>query len=146
MDVILRVLWQVVVHYVGDTFNVDSSPGNIRGDHDFRAPRFEVLERFGAFSLSDFTGQHAALDTFLTQLLVEPPHLIAPVGKNNDALDGGVFEQIHKHGETLPAGNQIHLLIYRCRRHPLGLNLNGDGLKGPLPGKIHDVLSKGGRE
>ena len=35
VDVILRVLWQVVVHHVRDTFNVDPAPGNIRRDHDF---------------------------------------------------------------------------------------------------------------
>ena len=83
--------------------------------------------------------------TPLAQFLVEPSYLIAPVGKNNDALDGGVIEQIHKHGESLPTGNQIHLLIYRhC--HPFRLNLDGDRFTGPLPRQIHNVLRKGGRK
>ena len=37
-------------------------------------------------------------------------------------------------------------MIHRCRRHPLWFNLDGDGLKRPLPGKIHDVLSESGRK
>ena len=86
------------------------------------------------------------MDTFFAQLLVEPSHLIAPVGKNNDALHGRVIEQIHQHGESLPAGDEIHLLIYRCRGHPFGLNLDGDRFKGPLPRQIHNVLRKGGRK
>ena len=38
VNVILRVLWEVVIDHVGDAFDVDPAPSDIRGDHDFRAP------------------------------------------------------------------------------------------------------------
>ena len=40
-------------------------------------------------------------------------------------------------------GHQIDPLVNRCCGHPLGLNLDGDRVKGPLPGKIQDVLGEG---
>ena len=105
MNVIFGVLRQVIVHYVGNTLDVDAPPRHISRHQNLGLARLEVLQSLGPFSLSNLAGQHAAMNPLLAQLLVEPAHLIAAVGKNNDAFNCGIIEQIHQHRKAVSAGN-----------------------------------------
>lgn len=111
MDIVLRVLRQIVVDHVADTLDVNTAPRHIRGDHHSYVARTEVLKRPDSLLLSNVPGYYGATDAMSRELIRQSASLIPPVAEDENPIEVQLGNHIVEDSEPLPRPNEVQHLL-----------------------------------
>jgi hypothetical protein len=135
MDIVLRVLRQVVVDHVANALNVNAAPGHIRRYHYPDVARAKVLKRPYPLLLSDFSGEYGTTDAVSTEPFPQSASLIPAVAENENPLEVLLGDQVVQDGKPFPVPDKVQHLFYGIYGHLFGVDLNCSGIVRPLRGK-----------
>lgn len=82
VDIVLRMIRQVVVDDMRDAGNMDSARGNIGCNDDFDFARFEFFQNFQALCLRNVTGEELRLDSVFIKMIHQIDIFLFPVSEN----------------------------------------------------------------
>src|SRR2546423_2901700 len=108
MDVIFRMLRDIVIDHVTDAGNVDASRRDIGRDHDLVFAALETFERLDSLALRSVRMHHGDGMFPLLQLVRDPIRAVLRPAENQRAIEIRPFQQRHEQIEFLFGGDGIN--------------------------------------
>ena len=144
VDVVLRVLGQVVVDHMADRGNVQAAGGDIGGHQDPYLPCLELLEELFPFLLGDVPGEGSAFDVVGQQRIGHVFSGMAGVDKDEHPVGVDLFQLVDQERQLFLVAGVVAGFHHLVRNHLVAVNLDFHRVVHVLIGQFHDAIGQGG--
>src|SRR5690625_3271785 len=94
VHIIFGLFGQSKIHHVADAADMNSPARHVGGHENFQTTIFKGIQRRHSLVLRNFAGQQARFDLMTLELILQIAALIATVGKNDQALNIVLLNQV----------------------------------------------------